>query len=144
MTSFTSRYGEPAADYLGAHVRAHRRHGATVVAVSGRVDARNLDRVADHITRLILPDTPFVLDLSAVTEFTTKAAGLLDVVDQRCTEAAVEWALVPGLAVVRRLRSRSDTAELPVIGTVAQAEHQFDDAVLKRRRLLLPLLRKSA
>ena len=144
MTSFTSRYGEPAADYRGAHVRAHRRHGATVVAVSGRVDARNLDRVADHASRFILPDAPFVLDLSAVTEFTPKAVDLLDIVDQRCAAAGVDWALVPGLAAVRRMRGRAGASALPVIASVARAEHEFDDAVLKRRRLLLPLLGRTA
>jgi hypothetical protein len=142
MTSFTSRYGNPAADYQGAHIRALHRHGATVVAVSGRVDARNLTRVTDHVTRFVLPDTPFVLDMGAVTAFTPRATGLLDAVDARCAAAGVAWALIPGDVVASRLRDRAD---LPVIDTVAEAEHQFDEALLKRRRLLLPLLlRKTA
>jgi len=142
MTSFTSRYGNPAADFLGACIRARHRHGSTVVAVSGRVDARNLTRVADHVTRFVLADTPFVLDLGAVTAFTHKATELLDAVDARCAGAGVAWALIPGNVVASRLRDRPD---LPVVDTVAEAEHQFDEALLKRRRLLLPLLlRKTA
>ena len=142
MTSFTSRYGNPAADYQGARIRARHRHGATVVAVSGRVDARNIAGVADHVTRFVLADTPFVLDLGAVTAFTPRATGLLDAVDARCAEAGVAWALIPGDVVASRLRDRAD---LPVVDTVAEAEHQFDEALLKRRRLLLPLLlRKTA
>lgn len=142
MTSFTSRYGNPAADLQGARIRARHRHGSTVVAVSGRVDARNLTRVADHVTRFVLADTPFVLDLGAVTAFTHKATELLDAVDARCAGAGVAWALIPGNVVASRLRDRPD---LPVVDTVAEAEHQFDEALLKRRRLLLPLLlRKTA
>ena len=37
MTSFTSRYGNPAIDCGGAHLWAHERHGCVVLAVSGRV-----------------------------------------------------------------------------------------------------------
>jgi hypothetical protein len=141
MTSFTSRYGNPAVDFHGAHIRAHRRHGATVVTVGGRVDARNLDRVSEYVTRFVLADTPFVLDLGAVTTFTPRAVDLLDAVDAHCTATRVAWALVPGDVVASRLGARAD---LPVVATVAEAEHQFDEAVLKRRRLLLPLLRKTA
>ena len=144
MTSFTSRYGEPAADFQGAHVRAHHRHGSTVVAISGRIDARNLARVTDHVTRFILADTALVLDLSAVTAFTGTATGMFDAVEMRCAEIGVGWALIPGEIVASRLRSRADAVDLPFIGSVAEAEHQFDEAVLKRRRMLLPLLRKSA
>lgn len=142
MTSFTSRYGNPAADFQGAHVRAHRRHGATVVAVSGRVDARNLGRVTDYVTRFVLADTPVVLDLGAVTAFTPRATALLEAVDARCAAVGVDWALIPGHAVACRLGGHAD---LPVTDTVAEAEHQFDEALLRRRRLLLPLLlRKTA
>ncbi len=144
MTSFTSRYGNPEADFHGAHIRAHHRHGSTVVAVGGRVDARNLARVTDYVTRFILADTPFVLDLSAATAFTPAATGLFDAVDTRCAASGASWALIAGEAVASRLRGRADAAELPLIDSVAEAEHQFDEAVLKRRRMLLPLLRKSA
>ncbi len=144
MTSFTSKYGNPAADFQGAHVRARHRHGSIVVAVSGRIDGRNLAHVKDYVSRFILAETPFVLDLSAVTAFTSTATGLFDAIDTRCAAAGVDWAVIPGEVVAARLRGRGGAAELPVIGSVAEAEHQFDDAVLKRRRMLLPLLRKSA
>ena len=61
MTSFSSRYGNPAVDYDGAHIRPHFRHGATVVSVSGRIDASNVDRVSDHARRFVMADKPFVL-----------------------------------------------------------------------------------
>ena len=51
MTSFTSRYGNPARDFKGAHIWAHCRHGATVVAISGRVDAGNVERITESVLR---------------------------------------------------------------------------------------------
>lgn len=144
MTSFTSRYGNPAVDYKDAHVRAHSRHMATVVAVSGRLNAANLDLVTETATRFVLTDKPLVLDLSGVTSFTAQSVRLLSAVDDLCAAAGVAWAVVPSEAVRKRLRERSAEGAFPLVGTVAQAEHEFDDAVLRRRRLLLPLLSKTA
>ncbi|MGY4709423.1 STAS domain-containing protein [Mycolicibacterium sp. CBM1] len=142
MTSFTSRYGNPAVDYKGAHIRAHCRHVVTVVAVSGRVDSANVERIAESAKRLILADKPFVLDLSGVRSFSAHSVRLLAEIDDVCAAAGVEWALVPSDAVNRRLRA--DDVVFPVVGSVAEAEHEFDDAILNRRRLLLPLLSKTA
>ena len=141
MTSFTSRYGNPAVDHKGAHLWAYRRHGATVVAVRGRVDAGNLARVSDYAVRFVSSDSRLVLE---VTGFTPRALQLIDAVDDRCAMIGVDWALVPGAAVRSRLRSRNGAAGLPIIDSVAEAEQQFDDAILKRRRFLLPLLRRTA
>lgn len=144
MTSFISRYGNPAADYDGAHVRGWFRHGATVVSVSGRIDASNVDRVSDYAKRFILDDKPFVLDLSAVDAFAPQAFKLLSGVDDKCLTEGVEWAMVAGDAVSRQLRARSDEALLPLVGSVAEAEREFDGALMRRRRMLLPLLGNTA
>lgn len=144
MTSFTSRYGNPAMDHKGAHLWAFRRHGATVVAVRGRIDAANVAAVSDYVLRFIAADSRLVLDLSGVSAFTPRGLRVLDAVEDRCGAAGVDWALVPGEAVSRRLRSRVEYAGLPVIDSVAAAEHQFDEAILRRRRFLIPLLRRTA
>jgi len=144
MISFTSRYGDPAVDHKGAHLWAYRRHGSTVVAVRGRIDAANVERVSDYAVRFVAADSRLVLDLSEVSTFTPRAMRLLDAVEQHCGAAGLDWALVPGEAVARRLRARSEYAGLPVIDSVAEAEHQFDEAILRRRRFLIPLLRRTA
>lgn len=144
MTSFTSRYGNPAVDYKGAHVRAHFRHAATVVAISGRIDASNVDSVAECVNRFVLTDKPFVLDLTGVDAFTAQAIRLLSEVDERCTVAGVDWALVGSEVVKARLRARNNDLLFPIVASVAAAEHEFDDAILNRRRFLLPLLSKTA
>lgn len=144
MTSFTSRYGNPARDFKGAHLWAYCRHGATVVAVSGRVDAANVEKVTESVLRTAAGGPSLVLDLSGVTVFTPRALSLISALDQRCLTTGVNWALVPSEAVNRRLRGRPDGAGLPLIGSVAEAEHQFDDAILRRRGFLRPLLRRTA
>jgi len=142
MTSFTSRYGNPARDFKGAHVWAHCRHGATVVTVSGRVDAGNVDPLTESALRAVAAGSRLVLDLTGVTAFTPRAMGLLRAVDERCLTAGVDWALVPSDAVARRLRP--DITPLPVIASVAEAEHRFDDEILRRRGGLLTFLRRTA
>ena len=141
MTSFTSRYGNPARDFKGAHVWAHCRHGATVVTVSGRVDAGNVDPITESALRAVAAGSRLVLDLTGVTAFTPRAMGLLNAVDERCLNAGVDWALVPSEAVARRLRP---DAALPVIASVAEAEHRFDDEILRRRGRLVSFLRRTA
>jgi anti-anti-sigma regulatory factor len=142
MTSFTSRYGNPARDFKGAHLWAYCRHGATVVAISGRVDAANVAPVTESAVRAVSAGSRLVLDLTGVTAFTPRAVALLAALDERCVAAGVDWALVPSEAVTRRLAARIES--LPVIGSVAEAEHQFDEAVLRRRGVLLPWLPRSA
>ena len=144
MTSFTTRYGNPAVDFKGAHIWAHRRHNATVVAVGGRVDADNVDQVIAAATRFIGPDTAFVLDLSTVTVFGPSAVGLVSAVDEYCGTAGVEWALVAGSAVTRRLAAGPSAGGYPVAGSVAEAEHHFDDGIARRRRVALAVMRNSA
>ena len=144
MTSFTSRYGNPAVDHKGAHLWAYRRHGATVVVVRGRVDAANVARVSEYAVRFIAADSRLVLDLSEASTFTARGLQLIDAVEDRCAVTGVDWALVPGEAVVRRLRPRTEYVGLPVIDSVAAAEHQFDEAIMRRRRFLLPLMRRTA
>ena len=144
MTSFTSRYGNPAVDFGAAHLWAYERHGCVVVAASGRIDARNLDDITAYAGRYIAPGAAFVLDLSRVTEFTAAAAHLPHAVDGQCAAAGADWALVAGDAVLRRLRERTTDLPMPLVDSLAHAESHIDDAVTARRRMLLPLLGRTA
>lgn len=140
MSSFTTRYGNPADDYKGAHIWARCRHNATVVAVGGRVDARNVDHVIERSTRVVHPDSPLVLDLSGTISFSPAAVRLLTAIDDYCTDLGVQWALVAGAAVARQIQHE----DFPMLNTVAEAEHAFDDAIMSRRRMLLPSRRRTA
>jgi anti-anti-sigma factor len=138
---FVPRYGSPAFECNGAQMRAQCRHLATVVTISGAIDATNVDRVSQYSRRFILADTPIVLDLSGVNSFCAQGAAFLYALDDECRAAGIEWVLVASDAVEHEL---ADEGLLPTTGSVPEALHFFADAIASRRRLLLPLLTKTA
>jgi hypothetical protein len=71
-------------DCGGAAVRAQCRHLATVVTISGAVDADNVDQVSACVERFILPDKPFVVDLSGLDCFAAQSVRLLYRLDGVC------------------------------------------------------------
>ena len=131
-------------DCNGAAVRAQCRHLATVVTISGAVDASNVDQVIEYALRFNLPDKSFVLDLSGLDSFTAQAVRLLHRVDDACNAAGLEWALIPSQSVSVTLLVTGEDTSFLTAATVHEALHYFADANVARRRLLLPLLTKSA
>ena len=65
-------------------------------------------------------------------------------VADECRTAEVKWTLVESPAVADRLRDSDYEAMLPIAHSVPDALHHFTDAIDRRRRLLLPLVRKTA
>ena len=141
--SLAPRHAHLPFDCNGAAVRAQCRHLATVVTISGAIDASNVDQVIEYAQRFNLPDKPFVLDLSGLDSFAAQAVRLLHRVDDACSAAGVEWCLIASQPVRRAVGIFDDRFELPTVASVADALNQFADAMLERRRLL-PLLTKSA
>jgi anti-anti-sigma regulatory factor len=133
-------YGNPAFDCDGAQIRAHCRQLATVVTVTGEIGT-NIGRVNEHVRRFIIPEKPVILDLSGVNSFSLQSVSLLYTVDEACTAAGDEWALVASQAVMAALRASHD--EVPTFASVPDALEHFAD-VLGERRRLLPLLGKTA
>jgi anti-anti-sigma regulatory factor len=131
-------------DCSGAAVRAQCRHLATVVTITGAVDATNVDQVSEYSRRFILPDKPFVLDLSGLDCFAVQSVRLLYRIDDACSAAGLEWAVIPSEAVTLALLITHEDASFPTVGSVHEALHYFADANSARRRLLLPLLIKTA
>lgn len=144
VSYFRPRYGSPVFDCGGALVRAQCRHLATVVSVAGAIDAENVDRVSEYSSHFVLPDQPIVLDLSAVDCFTTAGIHFLHRIDEDCRAAGVEWALVVSPAVSRVLQATDDEDLFFIADSVREALHDFADAISARRRLLMPLLTKTA
>lgn len=138
----TPRYGNPPSDCGGAQLSAQSRHLATLLTISGAIDAKNVDRLYERSGCFVLPDTGFVLDLSGVTSFTADGVRLLSQLDDACTAAGIEWALVASRVVADRLSSGH--ALYPFASSVPEALHRFADGIFARRRMLLPLLTKSA
>lgn len=144
VSYFRPRYGSPMFDCGGAQVRAQCRHLAIVVTVSGAIDAVNVDRVSEYSSHFVLPDQPLVLDLSAVDCFSSAGVHFLHHIDERCRVAGVQWALVASPAVSRVLQATDDEDLFSTAASVREALHDFADAISARRRLLMPLLTKTA
>lgn len=140
---FGYRYGNPVSECGGAQMRAQCRQLATVVTISGGIDAANIDRLSHYATRHVLPEKPFVLDLSEVQTFPSLAVALLQTVESACDAADVEWCLVANESVNQALQTLDEGAAFTTAGSVPEAMHYFLDGTLARRRLL-PLLNKTA
>ena len=73
-----------------------------------------------------------------------RAVRLLYSLDAACSAAGVEWAVLPSAAVTRALLITHEDTSFPTVGSVHEALQYFADASSARRRLLLPLLTKTA
>ena len=139
----TFRYGNPAFDCDGAQLHAHCRQLATVVGVSGAIHPNNLEQLTAYASRFILGDKPFVLDLSGVRSLRGDCGALLDAVDERCAAAGVEWALVACDELVDAL-GLTDDDPVTIARSLPVALNHFADEIGARRRLLLPMLGRTA
>ena len=110
-----------------------------VVTIRGEIDAANVDRVSEHIRRFILGQNPLVLDISGVTRFARAGISLLHVLDEDCRAAGVQWTLVARPAVIGLLGDDWD-----VTRSLHEALHNLADAIVSRRQLMLPLIKKTA
>jgi anti-anti-sigma regulatory factor len=135
-------YGNPIFDCDGAQIRALCRQLAIVVRVDGDIDSANVDRVSEYTTRFILPEKPFILDLSGAKVFSAESISLLFAVDEKCCATGVEWSLIVSRPVDRALRA-SGSVDLPTAGSVPEALTHYAEIIRARSRLL-PLLTKTA
>jgi anti-anti-sigma factor len=132
--------GASTLEYGGARVRAHCRHLATVVTIRGEIDGLNVERIGEYIRRFVLEQTDLVLDMSDVTDFAPAGISLLHGLDEDCRAAGAEWTLVAGPAVRELLKDGA----FPIAVSVHAALRSLADAIVSRRQLVLPLIRKTA
>jgi anti-anti-sigma factor len=142
--AMATRQGNGSVDCGGAEVRAHCRHLATVVTIRGEVDAVNVDRVSDCLRRFIVGDNPLVLDISDMRHFAGAGFALLYTFDEDCRGAGLDWTLVASPDVVEKLVAGDGDSVFPTAGSVPEVFGDLADAVVYRRRLALPLIRKTA
>lgn len=136
-------YGNPSFDCDGVRMRARCRQLATVVTVSGDIDATNAACVADYARRYVLAEKPFVLDLSGVSSFAAESLSMFYDLDEQCAAAGVEWSVIGSQPVLQAMRASGSLDDMPVTASVSEALHHFSEGILARRRLL-PLLTKTA
>jgi anti-anti-sigma regulatory factor len=137
------RYGNPTVDCNGAQLRKTCKQLATVLVVTGVVDDLNIDAIAQHARASIIPEKPFVLDLSGVTSFCGHGITIFDAIDEACDAVDEEWSLIPSTQVSRTLRLCGIEDAISTASSVHVALHHFSD-VAGERRSLLPILIKSA
>jgi anti-anti-sigma factor len=131
-------------DCDGAQVRAHYRHLATVVHIRGEINDGNVDRVSHHIRRFTLGENPLVLDVADLSKFAEAAISLLYAFDVDCRAAGVDWTLVASSAVTEVLEDTGHDASFPLMRSVHEALRDRADAIVVRRRMALPLVRKTS
>jgi anti-anti-sigma factor len=141
FTSLVSNVGT--FDYGGAQIRAHSRHLATVVTIRGEIDGLNVDRIGEHTCSYMLDKTHLVLDMSDVSHFAPAGISLLQMLDEHCRAAGAEWTLVASPAVTELLGNGAELM-FPVARSVHAALRNVADAIVSRRQLVLPLVRKTA
>jgi anti-anti-sigma factor len=138
------RPGNGTVDCGGAQIRAHCHHLATVVTIRGEIDAVNVDWVSEHIRRFINGGNPVVLNLSDVNLFAVAGISLLEGFDEDCRAAGVEWTLVASPAVIELLGDGCDEDVFPFTRSVHEALRNRADAIVSRRQLVLPLIKRTA
>jgi anti-anti-sigma factor len=121
----------------GADIRAQLRHLATVLTISGDIDARNIDDISAYVARLVPVGNALLLDLSEVRFSAAQSISVLVAVGDACGNAALPWALVPSHAVDRVLRISEHDDILPVVSSVSDGMRYF--AELARVRQQVPL-----
>ncbi|BBX98347.1 STAS domain-containing protein [Mycobacterium lacus] len=148
VTGRTDRQANGTVDCCGAQIRAQCRHLATVVTIRGEIDVVNVDPVSEYIRRFILGHNPVVLDVSEVSYFAAAGISLLHTLDDDCRAVGVEWILVASPAVVELLGADEDQddngAMFPIARSVHEALRNLADAIVRRRQLVLPLVKKTA
>jgi anti-anti-sigma factor len=142
--AMATRQGNGSLDCGGAEVRAHCRHLATVVTIRGEVDAVNVDRVRDCLRRFTVGDNPLVLDISDMSHFAGAGFALLYTFDEDCRRAGLDWTLVASPDVIEQLVAGDGDSVFPTAGSVPEVFGELADAVVYRRRLALPLIKKTA
>lgn len=98
------RYGNPSVECHGAELHKQCRQLATVLTITGTIDAVNVGSVVAEAKGCIIAEKPFILDLSGVTSFAAQAIELLDAIDEACYAAGDEWSLIVSQPVSRTLR----------------------------------------
>ena len=143
ITDVETRQANGVFECHGVQVRAQYRHLATVVTIRGEIDGENVDPVGEYIRRFTLGENSVVLDLSGVSKFAVAGIWLLYAFDECCRAEGVDWTLVPGTAVMTVLDNDHRDDEFAMTPSVREVLNDLSEAIIRRRRMALPLVRKT-
>jgi len=109
----------------GALMRAHCRDQATIVKVTGEIDATNIDRFSDYTHRFIEGARGLILDLSGINFLCARGISVLVALDNDCRITGTRWAIVVGPTVSRLLHIGDPSDMLPTVNSERQALRSF-------------------
>jgi anti-anti-sigma factor len=120
MTALPDKNTPEQFDCAGAGLRVHANSVATVVCISGEIDASNADRVGDAIRRFSQRKTPLILNLSHLDFLGVAGFRALLTLNHECRQAKLPSSVVTG-AVVRRVTGVFPDHGLPIVDSVPEA-----------------------
>jgi anti-anti-sigma regulatory factor len=115
-----------------------------VVTIRGVINTENVDPVGEYLRRFTLGENRVVLDLSGVSKFAGAGLWLLYAFDECCRTAGMEWTFVPSTAVTTVLDDDDHDGEFAMTPSVREVLNDLSEAIIRRRRLALPLVKKTA
>lgn len=121
------------ADDAALRFTARRHHDATVVSVSGELDAANVASLARVLAQFLRVHGGLVVDLDALQFCSVAGLEFFIYFHRRCRGARCTWALIPGPSL-RRLLQLSAVI-LPTAESLADAADLLDATHSRRRTL---------
>ena len=118
---FRSHFGSCTVHCNGTQLRAHRRDQLTIIEVTGDIDATNIYRFYDYISRFLGEAPGLVLDLSEVHFLCAQGISVLFALDNECRTAGTHWAVVGSRFIRRLLHIGDPTDALPTAASERQA-----------------------
>ncbi|GAC1405403.1 MAG: hypothetical protein NVS4B6_16480 [Mycobacterium sp.] len=99
------------------------RSQATVLTVSGELDASNADRFAECVDDLVVQGTPLIIDICALKFLGVQSFRTLADVGRACSDSGTRWALVIGPSLAHIFEVFDPDRALPRCDCLADALH---------------------
>jgi anti-anti-sigma factor len=129
-------------DCAGAQLEVRARSLATVLRISGEIDASNADRVAEAVQRFSQLTSPLILDLSHLDFLGVAGFRALITLNREHQQAQLHSSVVKG-AAMRPLTRVFPDHDLPIVDSVPEALQVIEKGILTRRQFLSGLSRSD-
>jgi anti-sigma B factor antagonist len=130
------------ADCTGARLHVYARSLATVLRIDGDIDASNAECVAQEIRRFSRLQSPLIVDFSQLNFLGIDGFRALLGLNREHQDAGLHFSVVTGPAMHLLTRIVKDHG-LPIVGSIAEALQDIQDAIATRRQFLSGLARQQ-
>lgn len=124
-------------DCRGACVRSKTETGLTVIAISGEIDASNVDDLSRYASGLGPHRGALIVDLADVDFIAVDGLRALFALNNQCARSDTTLALIASHAVNRLLRVADRDKLLPAVGSAVEALLLIRRSSCSRRSLQL-------